>query len=436
AAGLLLLASVYGLVGGIAWQTARLDETAVSAEEGATLIAGQRAAAAGAAARSGRVGNVQTFAALPPAPLAAFSVGLEDLYPKRAEISVWERADTLFGRYQLESPLSLLVGRFDLGFVVLYLLPLFVLALSYDLLAGERERGTLALVLMQPVSLSRLVLAKLLARLIWLTAFLAITVVAGGLVARVPIDIWPRLVGWFAIAWLYGLFWLALAAWVATLTRRAETCAAALAVLWLAIVLVIPGLLNVAAQAASPTPSRLEFVTAMRAATSEASRESAEILASYYHEHPELAANGQQGGFLPAFYAAEREIERRLAPLMQDYDRRLAGQQRLVATLRFASPAVLANEAMIELAGSGLDRQRSAVAQARGFLAAWHAFLAPKVFLGQSLTAADYDNLPIFDFREPPVSAVHIASAAGGLVGIALLALVLARRRLRRFSVH
>ena len=435
-AGLLLLASIYALAGGVSWQSSRLDETVASQQEGAAVIAEQRAAAAESAEFSGRVGGVRNYAALPPAPLAAFSVGLEDLYPERAEISVWKRPDTLFGRYQLQSPLSLMVGRFDLGFVVIYLLPLFVLALSYDLLASERERGTLGLVLMQPVSLARLVSAKLLARLVWLTAFLAFVVAAGALAAGVPAAAWPRLLGWFVISWLYGLFWLTLSGLVATLARRAETCAAALAVFWLAIVLVIPGLLNVAAQAASPTPSRLEFVTAMRAASSEASKASADILAQYYHEHPELAANGQQGGFMPAFYASERQVEQQLEPLLEDYDARLAGQQRLVTAWRFVSPAVLANEALIELAGSGLDRQRSAVDQARDYLAEWHAALSPKLFLGQSLVPEDYDALPLFTFEEPPVSAVRTAGAAGGLVLISLMAFIVARRRLAGFQVH
>ena len=37
-----------------------------------------------------------------------------------------------------------MVGRFDLAFVTVYLLPLLVLALSYNVLSEEREQGTLA----------------------------------------------------------------------------------------------------------------------------------------------------------------------------------------------------------------------------------------------------------------------------------------------------
>ncbi|MEM9553521.1 MAG: DUF3526 domain-containing protein [Acidobacteriota bacterium] len=434
ATGLVLAAAVYALVGGAAWHDARLAEVAASHEEGATLLAEQQAAAAEGGEFSGLVGGAKTFIGLPPGPLAALSVGLADLYPERAEISIFKRPDTLFGRYQLASPLSLLVGRFDLGFVVIYLLPLFVLALAYDMLASERDGGTLALVVMQRVSLPRLLAAKVLARWAWLTLLLLILGAAAFFVGATG-EAGLRVVGWFAVAWLYASFWLALAAWVATLARRPETCAAVLASAWLAAVLVLPGLVDVVAQAASPTPSRLEFVSTVRAAKNEATKASAELLATYYHEHPELSANGTQGGFIPAFYASEREVERRITPLLTDYDRRLAEQQRLVDIGRFLSPAVLANEALVDLAGSGSERHREVRARAREFLAAWHAMLAPKIFLGESLRPDDYDQLPRFHFIEPPVARQRLAGSFLGLALLTGLAFVLAHRRLLRTSI-
>ena len=51
-------------------------------------------------------------------------------------------------------------GRFDLAFVLIYLYPLLILALTYNLLSAEKEQGTLALALSQPVSLRTLVSAR------------------------------------------------------------------------------------------------------------------------------------------------------------------------------------------------------------------------------------------------------------------------------------
>ena len=57
---------------------------------------------------------------------------------------------------ELENPVNLMTGAFDIAFVVIFLLPIFILAISYDLLSSERERGTLAMILAHPISLKEL----------------------------------------------------------------------------------------------------------------------------------------------------------------------------------------------------------------------------------------------------------------------------------------
>ncbi|MEO0743609.1 MAG: ABC transporter permease subunit, partial [Bacteroidota bacterium] len=101
--------------------------------------------------------------AVPPPPLSALAVGQADLYPAAHRI-VAASTVSVGSSDALTSPLRLAAGAFDLAFVLLYLLPLLALALGYDLTASERERGTLRLVLAQPLSRRSLVAGKLLAR--------------------------------------------------------------------------------------------------------------------------------------------------------------------------------------------------------------------------------------------------------------------------------
>ena len=65
---------------------------------------------------------------------------------------------------EIENPNRLLAGRFDLAFVIVFLYPLLILTLSYNMLSAEQEQGTLALTLSQPVSLRTLVSGKVLLR--------------------------------------------------------------------------------------------------------------------------------------------------------------------------------------------------------------------------------------------------------------------------------
>jgi len=53
-----------------------------------------------------------------------------------------------------------LIGDFDLKFVILDVLPLLILLMSFDLVATEREDGTLRLILAQAVSFRSLLLTR------------------------------------------------------------------------------------------------------------------------------------------------------------------------------------------------------------------------------------------------------------------------------------
>jgi len=79
---------------------------------------------------------------LPPAAMAPLSVGQADAYPFTAETFPLGGYTYLFRRVwaDIGSPTVRAAGRFDLAFVVVFLLPLVILATTYDLWSRERER--------------------------------------------------------------------------------------------------------------------------------------------------------------------------------------------------------------------------------------------------------------------------------------------------------
>lgn len=82
--------------------------------------------------------------AMHPQPLAAISVGQSDLFTHVVKPKLYGEAEAL-GFSELSNPVQLLFGTFDLAFVITYLLPLLVLAVSYNVLSREREQGSLRL---------------------------------------------------------------------------------------------------------------------------------------------------------------------------------------------------------------------------------------------------------------------------------------------------
>jgi ABC-2 type transport system permease protein len=385
--------------------------------------------------------NAQQAATLPPGPLAAFSVGQSDLYPYATSISLWKRDDNVFAKYQVESPLSLLAGRFDFAFVIVYLLPLLIIALSYNLLSSEKENGTLVLALSQPLSLRTLMIGKVLLRLSLVLGLVVALCVLGFFASGMRFNA-PGMLGrfslWVIVAAAYAMFWFVLAAGVNALGRSSETNATAFTCLWLVFVLILPALLNLAVSAASPVPSRMQYVSSLRAAENAASQIANKLLASYYSDHPDLSANGAAAvpEWARKYYLVQREIEDQTTSILTDYESRLDRQQALVQKFRFLSPAIIAQEALNEIAGAGLTRQRRFVAQTREFLVAWQTQLSPKLFAGARLQPAEYDALPRFGFDEEKFGEV----AARVLLGVFALLVITAAlfgwsvSALRRYS--
>ena len=171
--------------------------------------------------------------------MAPLAIGQSDLLPVLLPDHD-RRQETVLAAAELENPQRLLVGRFDLAFVLIYLYPLLILALTYNVLSARTEQGTLVLALSQPVSLRTIVLGKLTLRFgIFL---LVISGLAGFAAVVAGIDlgatgVTTRLLLWVTAVVAYGLVWFALATLVASFGRPSSTNAMALAAIWLAFVI-------------------------------------------------------------------------------------------------------------------------------------------------------------------------------------------------------
>ena len=361
-------------------------------------------------------GVMAHYAVLPATPLAALAAGQSDLLPSVLPLAP-ASLPSLAGGSEPENPHRLLIGRFDAAFAIVFLMPLVIIALTYALLAGERERGTLALLLAQPLTLRSLFSAKLAPRLLLVLGLLGLLVAL--FVLTVPRGAGPRLALWLAVALLYTAFWFAVSAAVTVRRGTSATHAVTLAATWLALTMLLPAAINLAVKTLAPMPSRIELILALRAATDAATAERSKLLGAFYEDHPELAtATGATGDFVTLQLVTNQRIEHDLAPVLSRYQDQLAIQQALVDKLQFLSPALLAQTALADSAGTGLSRYHWFFAQALAHHAELRAFFDPLV-LGKEKFAA-WDKVPAFRFVEEPIANVAVR------VGPALAALALA----------
>lgn len=398
-ASLVVMAVFAVLVAWASWQGgARIDQR-VAADRAAADSAGTRLNKAiedGVSAEAAGRDAVRPVAVLPPRPLG----GVVDRQagPTRVEATVApmleaKARDALDAEAQAAGPLDLL-------FVLIQLLPLVVIALSYDILAGDRERGTLTLLMSQPLRLRDLLLAKAIARLIAL-ALIMIVAVAVALASGAMDVTQPG--GVSDLLWMLGLvilwmaFWFAAALAVNAWGKTSSGNALALTTLWLVLVVVGPGLMRAAVEAAYPPPSRVALATAARDAAA-ASEEALEAIEGDHREGKEQPRSDKEAGRA----AAERELRARLSPLKQGFETALGQQQETIDSLRVLSPALASSEALVAIAGEDLARRRAWLTSVEG----WHTSL--RKWFAQERARGGAPRL-----EQMPRFAPHVEAAPG-----------------------
>jgi len=452
--GVFALSIGYGTLNGVRWVAFQQDAIAEAQREEQDRFAAQETQMArinsgevkvspfadprNPGTAGGRLGA--RYAVLPPAPLAGLAIGQSDLLPYYVKVTT-DAKEHVTAAAELENPHRLLAGRFDLSFVLIYLYPLLILAISYNLLSAEKEQGTLALLLSQPVSVSTLALAKVTLRFL---VFLGTIIVLAGLalwVAGVTLageDAGVRIALWLSAVVAYGLFWFALALGVAALGRPSATNAMTLAAIWLVLVMLLPSMFNLLAATLYPVPSRVAMVQAMRRASDEANAQGSQLLAKYYEDHPELAeGNAEQAinDFNILRVAVADGVDHRMRPVLDQFQRQLQSQHRVIERLRFLSPAILIQDALNDIGGTGVARHQHFMQQVSSFHETWRGYFVPLVFRKAQLTS--YDAIPRFVYREESL-AEPLRRVAVTLVGLLLPACVLAvvgLRKLRRYPV-
>lgn len=404
-------------------------------------------------------------AVLPPSTLALAATG--ESYSQPRSLSYQQYRDdsptqptvadrslgNVFPAKPTQNPLSNLVGRFDLAFITLYLFPLIILALTFNLIAVEKENGTLALLLSQPVSLGQIVLGKTLLRaaLVFVCGVLlpGILIALGQKLVLGDVSLW-RLLLWTIAVTAYGAFWFALAIWFNSFGASAARNALTLAVCWIAFTVLIPASVNLAAQIIAPSFSKIRFADEERAArlegnakfyrtvnavyedfnrryprseadsAQETERERArmedradlpvneDLLPNYFAQRATLDSQGLSVNQLmfAATSAREEYIEKRLQPILRQSHKRRQQQQSIVSTLSFFSPTALLQKILTDLAGTNANRNQDFTAQFDDYVRQRNNIFFSKMISGERITLSELNSLAPFAYREEPIGVI------------------------------
>ena len=374
------------------------------------------------------VGNYHPrVAAMKPTPFAFISTGQADLFTHYVKPTLYGD-DFALNFTEMTSPVQLLFGSFDLAFVIIYLLPLLIIAFSYNILSAEKESGSLRLLAAQPIGIQTWVLQKLGLRFFWM-----LLLVIGALIVLFlsfgvnPIVQMTSFLNLLGLIIAYMVFWFALAFLINLWVGSSAKNAVALLGLWVVFVLLVPSVLNQLSTTLYPVPSRTLMINEMRSLKEEVSKKQDEVLDNFLRDHPEYALNDttQRRNFYHRYMASKELIQKELSPMVNDYEEQLKKQQAWIGRLKWISPAIIVQESMNQLAGNSTRDYESFRNQVVVFAGTWREHFMPFLYNNRNFTQNDYPYLPTFQFEHgtkdiaglvPVILALSIALFALGFL--------------------
>ena len=340
------------------------------------------------------------LAIMEPEEFSFISIGQSDMYTHFKSPTVYGNNFAL-DYSEMVNPVQLLFGNFDLAFVFIYILPLLIIAFTYNILSKEKELGTLRLLSSQPISIISWLFQKILIRFIifnFITILALITVIFSFYFNQIGLKGTFQVIG---LILAYNLFWFVLSYFINITINNSSKNIFSLVGIWLLLVLIVPAGINQISNSIYSPPSRLKMVNDIRSIKKENEKKQNEIMDEYLRNHPEFAEeSGQEKfGFWHRYFASEKMMEQKIKPLIAEFDIQLKKQQELIRVFEFISPVTIMQQSMNRIAGTSELHYNDFKKQVFEFSNEWRNYLVPMLFKKEKFTTKNYETLPIFSYQ-------------------------------------
>lgn len=326
-----------------------------------------------------RVGSsVEAQGFRPPSMLSIFALGLDPFMPDKA---ITSRSGLVRAAKEpgIDNPESLLFGKADYLFNVSFIVSLAALIFTFNRISGEREKGTLRLMISCSARRGEILLAKIVGNYVvllapFLIAFLAALIIlnTSSVISVSSTRLWSALLVIILITLLFILVMVSLGICVSTLTRDSVASTMMLFLVWVMAVLGIPKMSPMIAEVIYPVESRNVVDLAQRIVREDIESEFNEKKSDLFkrcrtefgvtHGGVSTRPSGEAEEKAYTKYdqevvAIENECQRRIADairkLEQDYRNKRHVQASLAVNLSRISPISCYTYLMSGLAGTG-----------------------------------------------------------------------------------
>jgi len=318
----------------------------------------------------------------PHLPAASLSAGVSDVAPSRLQIET----NALFGfsdSYDFENPRGLALGRFDLGFAIVYLLPVGLILISGLLVTFERDRGTLRLIAAQAVTPRLWLASRMSAILAWTVPVILLSVIVALVASGTNFALAaPEIISALLLVLGYILFWTGIILIILASLPGAASALGALTAIWALLTMGIPIAISMILSAFDPALSAVRAVDTQRQVNDLVQADSQRLLHEAFAARNDLRrAEGRIGEIDHATKLSflVPETERRLASLRNASSDHVERQDRISWALGYLTPPLGVEAALAVLAGTDPGRHRAFEHQARDYQLRFRSILYPLV---------------------------------------------------------
>jgi ABC-2 type transport system permease protein len=324
--------------------------------------------------------NTEAQAFRPPSVMSIFASGVSPFMPDKITTA---RAGLFRTTKEsiIDNPSSLLFGKVDFIFSVVFIVSLAALIFTFNSFSGEREKGTLRLIIANPVPRSRILLAKVVGNYIALSIPFIISIFVALLVLDASPDmsiisfkVWPPLLVIMGITFLFMLCMVSLGLCISAFTRNSMDSIVLAFFVWTLLAICIPKVSPMVADILYPVESANVFDTNKRLVSEDIDHELVEeretLKKKCFEElgapesdmrtnvpHTELgkkATAKYEQEFAPVSERYKKRLAEALRRLEQDYKSRMNIRSSIAMNLSRISPVSSYTYVISELSGTGV----------------------------------------------------------------------------------
>ncbi|GGF44494.1 hypothetical protein GCM10011339_36250 [Echinicola rosea] len=204
-----------------------------------------------------------------PSPMMVYSIGQTESFGYYKKVTEWS---TIYDNdlvQELSNPEKLTSSTLDFGFVVIYLAPLLMIILLYNIKGYEQDSNMLGLLRVQLHSIGQWLVGRILYYYLMVMGGIFFSMAIFGIITTVLPSNAMDFMAYFITVAVYLLIWTILLSLVLVLNTGSTLKAVIMSAIWLVLTILIPGSVHQSMAIAYPSSYMTAFLDAKRNGTNE-----------------------------------------------------------------------------------------------------------------------------------------------------------------------